>query len=825
LSFELSAVFDSVTSNVPTAPDGIDIPLVAGIDCESSPVNLSPTALVFVHTFELDVKVSKVPAATVPVTGTMGFGAGAGSATGAGVGAGVGLGAGLGAGRRGRGAGSTGLGAGAGAATGAGGGVTGTSFNLGCTVVSRAAMAKSRPSVVSAVKAVSLAFLSPHAVELSATALSRTSIAREGRIYSRIRKLLDEVVQRMSAFQALKRLLPYYHPYRRQVAVGLTVTVVAAAASSIIPTLLEHGLDAMEPGGDLSRLRWIVSVMLITAVGSGLLRFMMRSLLNGISRRIETDLRHDLLERLLTLDPAWYGRWRTGDLMARLTNDLSAVRMAAGPAVMYFTNTIFGGLFALFMMLRINPTLTGVALLPMIGLPVIMIKLGREVHRRFEAVQSQFSNMSTRAQENLAGVRVVRAYRQEASEFNRFDTMGATYLDANMGLAKLNGIMNPSFGLLAGFGGAVTLGVGGHLLIAGTITVGGFVAFGIYLAMLTWPLIALGWTTNLFQRGAASMSRVLDLLDALPAVVTDVGSATLNQTGKGHSIEFQNVWFHYPAALATTEDGAAKNARYGDTSANAEPLWVLKDVSFKVDEGDTLAIVGATGSGKSALMDLIPRLFDPQRGVILIDGIPIRTLSLQSLRGEIGYVPQESLLFSETIGANVSYGMSNDVAPLTHMSDMTVAGGDSTLPEVLEATSVAQLEETVAALPDKFGTRLGERGINLSGGQKQRTALARALARRPRIVLLDDALSAVDTQTEAAILHGLQHTLRGRTAVIASHRISAVRDADWILVLADGAVTEQGRHDELVARNGRYAALLRRQRLLESIEKGEENAA
>lgn len=621
----------------------------------------------------------------------------------------------------------------------------------------------------------------------------------------------------MTAFQALKRVLPYYHPYRKQVAVGLVVTVISAAGSSAIPALLQRALDEMSPGGDKSRIYAIAGVMLITAALNGVLRFFMRSLLNGVSRRIETDLRHDLLARLVALDPAWYVRWRTGDLMARLTNDLNAVRMAAGPAVMYLTNTVFGGVFALAMMLRINARLTAVALLPMIGLPLLMIKLGRLVHRRFEAVQSQFSQLSTRAQENLSGVRVVRAYRQEASESRRFDVMGEAYLEANMQLARLNGIMNPSFALLAGFGAAVTLGVGGHLLIAGTISVGGFVAFGIYLALLTWPLIALGWTTNLFQRGAASMTRVLELLDALPVGVTNSGSKTLAVSGHGHTIEFRNVWFHYPAALTATGDGAARAADYGE-SALHEPRWVLRDVSFTVPAGDTLAIVGATGSGKSALMDLIPRLFDPQRGTVLIDGIPLPELSLESLRRAIGYVPQESLLFSETIGANVSYGMASDVAPLNTTAELTVVHGDATLPEVLEATRTAQLEETVAALPSGFATRLGERGINLSGGQKQRTALARALARRPRIVLLDDALSAVDTQTEAAILHGLQHTLRGRTAVIASHRISAVRDADWILVLDDGAVAEQGRHDTLVAAEGRYAALLRRQRLLESIE-------
>ena len=628
----------------------------------------------------------------------------------------------------------------------------------------------------------------------------------------------------MPALQALKRLLPYYHPYRRQVAVGLIVVVVSSAGSSAIPAFLRQAIDALGPGGVTTRLPQIASVMLITAIASGVLRFFMRSIMNGVSRRIETDMRHDLLERLLLLDPSWYVRWRTGDLMARLTNDLGAVRMAAGPAVMYFTNTIAGGLFALVMMLRISPMLTGLALLPMIGLPVLMIRLGRRVHAKFEGVQAQFSQLSTRAQENLAGVRVVRAYRQEVSESHRFATMGEEYLQANMQLARLNGILNPSFGLLAGFGAAITLGVGGHLLIAGVISVGGFVAFGIYLAMLTWPLIALGWTTNLFQRGAASMSRVLALLDALPAGVTDTGTQSTLNSGAGHSIEFKDVWFQYPAALATTENGAAMAAQYNGANQITEPRWVLRDVSFSVPAGGTLAIVGATGSGKSALMDLIPRLFDPQRGVILLDGVPLPQIKLSSLRESIGYVPQESLLFSETIGANVAYGMSSERVPLSHTAELPLTLGADTVPEVVEATRIAQLEETITGLPDAYATRLGERGINLSGGQKQRTALARALARRPRIVLLDDALSAVDTQTEAAILHGLQYALSGRTAVIASHRVSAVRDADWILVMNDGAIVEQGRHVDLVEKQGRYAALLRRQQLLDDIEQPEHAA-
>ena len=613
------------------------------------------------------------------------------------------------------------------------------------------------------------------------------------------------------ARRALRRLLPYYHPYRWQVACGLGSVVVAAFLASVIPSLLQRGVDDIRSGAEVSTVVRLGGVMLLTAIASGVLRFSMRLFLNGISRRIETDLRHDVFARLSTLDAGWYARWRTGDLMARLTNDIGAVRMAVGPAVMYLVNTIFGALFAMLMMVRISPLLTAVALLPMIGLPVLMLRLGRLVHDRFEAVQSQFSQLTTRAQENLSGVRVVRAYRQERAETSRFVTLGDTYLTANMRLATLNGIMNPGFGLLAGLGGAVTIGVGGRLLIQDQITVGGYVAFGIYLAQLTWPLIALGWTTNLFQRAAASMTRVLELLDAVPVSVQDTGTASLPiavgdrdaQQG-GRTVEFRHVSFRYPRPVIVSEDGAARDANYEQTPDGATPTdsrWVLHDLSFRIAAGGTLAIVGATGSGKSALMDLIPRFFDPQEGQILLDGVDIRELPIGALRAELGYVPQEVLLFSETVGENIGYGLETPDR------------------ERLEyATGIAQLRDTIAGLPNGFDTRLGERGINLSGGQKQRTALARALARAPHVVLLDDALSAVDTQTEAAILYALRTALQGRTALIASHRVSAVRDADHILVLDDGRIVEQGTHDDLVRIGGRYVQLLQRQQLLEAIE-------
>ncbi len=575
----------------------------------------------------------------------------------------------------------------------------------------------------------------------------------------------------------------------------------------------------MEAGADGAVLVRLGAVMLVTTALTGVLRFAMRKILNGVSRCIETDLRHDLFARLSTLDPSWYMRWRTGDLMARLTNDLSAVRMAVGPAVMYLVNTIAGGLFAMVMMVRISPVLTAVALLPMIGLPVLMLRLGRMVHDRFQAVQSQFSQLTTRAQENLAGVRVVRAYQQESAEVGRFDALGERYLHANMRLAKLNGVMNPGFGLLAGLGSAVTIGVGGTLLIQGRITVGGYVAFGIYLAMLTWPLIALGWTTNLFQRAAASMARVLEVMDAVPAAVRDDGTATLPASARDHGrvmpagrmIEFRHISFRYPAPVMLNDNGAATDAQYGAVGDDTTPRWVLRDVSFTLPAGQTLAIVGATGSGKSALMDLLPRLFDPQEGSIHLDGVDIRTLPLSTLRAEFGYVPQDALLFSETVGENIAYGFESEEDGATGHADTGAAA-------IRRAAAIAQLEETITRLPAGVNTRLGERGVNLSGGQKQRTTLARALAREPRIVLLDDALSAVDTHTEAAILHGLRTALVGRTAIIASHRVSAVRDADQILVLDDGRVVESGRHEALVRRGGRYAQLLQRQQLLESIE-------
>ena len=569
--------------------------------------------------------------------------------------------------------------------------------------------------------------------------------------------------------------------------------VISVTLFNLIPTLLRRAIDGLQAGVPSSVIWTIAAEMVGITMVMAVFRYLMRETLNGVSRHIETDLRDALFAHLAHLDAAWYGRTRTGEIMARLTNDLGAVRMAAGPAIMYFTNTVFGGVMALVFMNRISLTLTGLAILPMIGLPFVMLRLGKVVHDRFEAVQAHFGDLTTMTQENLSGVRIVRAYGQEPAETQRFDAMSGEYVRRNIALARLYGLMNPSFGLLAGLGATAVLGFGGTLVLNGKISVGDFVAFGFYLSNLTWPLIALGWVTNLFQRGSASMARLNELFDAVPAVVAPFHPVALPATSGGRTIEFRKVGFGYPTAdTATRRTGEPAN----DEAARRP---VLTDVSFTIPAGGTLGVVGATGSGKSALLELIPRLYDVTSGEILIDGIPVPSLDLAAWRAEIGFVPQESLLFSDTILTNLTYGGTRD-------ADARWAAG------------IAQLTETIDALPAGDGTMLGERGINLSGGQKQRAAMARALARKPSVVILDDALSAVDTHTEAAILRGLRSALSGRTAIIASHRITAIRDATHIIVLDQGRVVEHGTHETLMALRGTYFRLLDRQQLEEAVD-------
>lgn len=587
---------------------------------------------------------------------------------------------------------------------------------------------------------------------------------------------------RTSSLQALRALVPFVRVYRARMALGLACVIGSSAIASAIPWLLRRAVNELKAGAPPSQLWTIAGTMVAISLVTGVMRFQMRNILNALSRWVEYDLRNAMFRHLITLDAGFFGRNRTGDLMARVTNDLSAVRMVAGPAIMYLVNTIAGGIFALAFMLHISPHLTAIAVLPMVLLPIVMAVLGSLIHTRFEAVQEHFGVMTTHAQENISGARIVRAFRQEAAEQAYFAALNDEYLRRNMGLARLYGLMSPGLQLLAGIGAVAVLGLGGAATLRGELTIGDFVAFGLYLAMLSWPLIALGWVINLFQRGGASMNRINDVLHASASVVSAAHPATLPaHAGRGRAIEFRNVGYHYPVA----EGGTAR--------------WVLRHVSFTVPAGATLGVVGATGSGKSALMDLLPRFWNPQEGQILMDGVPIDTLPLEVLRSTIGYVPQETVLFSDTILANLTYGGNDDDAARA-------------------AAAVAQLDAAIVDLPNGYDTVLGERGINLSGGQKQRAAIARALARDPQIVLLDDALSAVDTGTEAAILRGLREELTGRTALIASHRVSAVRDATWIVVLDEGQIVEQGTHDALVQSRGRYWQLLRRQQVSDELD-------
>ena len=431
----------------------------------------------------------------------------------------------------------------------------------------------------------------------------------------------------------LRFAAPYYRPYWMQFAIGLLIVFASSAIATVIPWLLRRAIDAIGNGAPLSTIWKLAGFIVLSAIVGGAMRFAMRELLNGVSRWIEYDLRNDLFTHLETLDPAYFAQTRTGDIMARLTNDLGAVRMAVGPAVMYLANTITGAIFAFAFMLRIDVRLTLLALVPLLLLPVLTIRMGKAIHDRFEAVQEHFSDLTTRAQENLSGARIVRAYRQEAAEIARFGSVNDEYLRLNMSLVRLWGTLNPLFALFGGLGAVVVLGVGGALTIRGTISVGSFVAFGMYLTMLTWPMIALGWVVNLFQRGEASMGRLREILETKPEIRVKDSQQHLPTTSSGRTIEFRNVGFYYPTV--------------------GEPRWVLRNVNFTVPAGATFGIVGATGSGKSALIDLIPRMYDPQEGEILIDGVPTRNVLPAELRREIGFVPQESLLFSDTIRSNL----------------------------------------------------------------------------------------------------------------------------------------------------------------------------
>ncbi|MFW5951391.1 MAG: ABC transporter ATP-binding protein [Gemmatimonadota bacterium] len=587
------------------------------------------------------------------------------------------------------------------------------------------------------------------------------------------------------------RLYPYLRPYRKGYLLGLFMVVLANGFSILAPRLLGDAIDALEQTGVTRGVIWrYAGLIVLVALLGGAARFGMRQLLNGYSRKVETDLRQDFFAHLMRLDASFYDSWRTGDLMSRATNDILNVRMAVGPAVMYTVNTVVLGALAVAFMLAVSPVLTGLALIPMLALPPVTLYFGKRIHEKTERIQAHLGALTTTVQENLSGARIVRAYTQEDAQEEEFGAMNEEYLRRNMSLVISTGAFYPALSLMAGLGMLIVLYVGGRLVIAEAITIGDFIAFGFYLTMMIWPMIALGWVINLYQRGAASLRRILDVFDT-PAAVREPARPVELEGVRGE-VEFRGVSFRYPGTERP----------------------VLRDVSFRVPAGSTVAVVGPTGAGKSTVTSLITRLYDPTEGTVLLDGVPLPDLPLRAVRDAIGVVPQDAFLFSETIAENIALGID---APEMEEADV--------MAPVRAAAAIAQLDEAIAGFPHGFETRLGERGVNLSGGQRQRTTLARALARDPRVLILDDALSAVDTQTERRILQGLRNVLSDRTALIVSHRVTAVMEADLILVLDDGRLVERGTHDQLIAAEGVYATLLRRQLLEEELDGDDEGTA
>ena len=590
---------------------------------------------------------------------------------------------------------------------------------------------------------------------------------------------------------AVRRLLPYVNRYRRAFVLGLVCVVSTTAFQLLGPWVLKYAIDDLHRAVTERKLRLYAGLLLGISLGRGLFLYLMRKIIIAASRDIEYDIRNDFFARLAQQPLAYYQERRTGDLMSRATNDLNAVRMMIGPAIMYSANTVLVFIVAILLMVTIDLRLTLIALIPLPFVSLAVRYFGAAIHQRFEAIQAQLSEISAVVQEALSGVRVVRAYRQEAHESERFRLANEEYLRRNRVLIRLQGAFYPSMTLFLGFGSLLVLWLGSRDVIGHHITLGEFVAFNGYLVMLAWPMIAFGWVTNILQRGFASWKRMLEVLDHVPAISDVTVTAAGRAAPVDGPIEIRHLTFTYP-----------KTDRP-----------VLNDVSLRIESGQTVAFVGGTGSGKSTLISLLPRLHEPPPGTVTIGGTDIREIPLDRLRAAIGFVPQEPFLFSDTIAGNVAFGATENAEQTSHGPTPT-----NTDQRIVSAAAVARLDKDIADFPRGFETTVGERGITLSGGQKQRTALARAVMIDPAILILDDALSAVDTYTEEEILSRLRGVMRQRTSIIVSHRISTVRGADQIFVLHDGRIAERGTHDELVAHNGLYAAMYRKQLLEEELQ-------
>ncbi|MGH9475910.1 MAG: ABC transporter ATP-binding protein [Terriglobales bacterium] len=582
----------------------------------------------------------------------------------------------------------------------------------------------------------------------------------------------------------LAALRPYLRRYRGRLAGGMVILLVNTAVLVSIPYIIDLAINDLGTGITAGKLLRYCLLLMGTVSARAVLNYYQRLILITVSRLIEFDLRNDLLARLETLSPGFFQQYRTGDLMARAVNDLSAVRNMLGPGIMYSAQAVVLFVYVITILWHLDPILTLIAFIPAPFVSLAVQWFGKRIHDRFERIQSMFSDLATRVEENLSGLRLVRAYAHEGIEEEKFDRINHDYVRHNMRLVMLSGAFDPLLQFLLGVAFVLVLWFGGRAVIAHRITIGGYAAFNLYMAQMAFPMIALGYVINLVQRGSASMARLRELLAQQPDIA-DGAETDAGITAVRGDIEFCNLSFAY-----------------------SEGVPVLRDVNLHIPAGSTVALVGATGSGKSTLVALLPRLLEAAPGMVRVDGRPIREIPLAVLRRNIGWVPQETFLFSDTLRANIAFGR-------PEASDA----------EVQEAADIAGLSRDVADFPNGYATRVGERGLTLSGGQKQRAALARAVLRQAPILILDDALASVDTITEERILEGLENvafnTGGRRTTLLISHRISTVRNADFIAVLEDGRIAEQGTHAELIGRGGLYANLYEKQLLEEELARAD----